>query len=154
MICFALKEHFGNSDLILRMFIYQEDLIWKYFGDWKFDLIYFEMFFLQLWFVYGMVTRVYWNFEFSAKWLAHKDLFVFGVLECRGKEIFTFEKFLPGGKLVWSFSIFIIWILFKITPKSMFFKKLPFRGQKMIFTPKQKLFQTVLGIIWFMNKKI
>ena len=103
--------------------------------------------------------RVYWNFEFSTKWLAHKDLFVFGVLECRGKEIFTFEKFLPGGKLVWSFSIFIIWISPKITPKSMFFEKLPFRGQKMIFTPKQKLFQKPWAIVklrkkWFFSKKI
>ena len=35
----------------------------------------------------------------------------------------------------------------------MFFEKLPFWGQKMIFTPKQKLFQTPLGIIWFRNKK-
>ena len=109
--------------------------------------------------MYVMLTRVYWNFEFSTKWLAHKDLFVFGVLECRGKEIFTFEKFLPGGKLVWSFSIFIIWISPKITPKSMFFEKLPFRGQKMIFTPKQKLFQKPWAIVklrkkCFFSKKI
>ena len=97
---------------------------------------------------------MYWNFEFSTKWLAYKDLFVFGVLECRGKEIFTFEKFLPGGKLVWSFSIFIIWISSKITPKSMFFEKLPFQGQKMIFTPKQKLFQKPWAIVKLRKKMI